>query len=449
MRIRLLVPTMTVVLLGMVMSGTSRLWAQSNATKSSPDNSERPAAQAGERAKDKGRWSEFLGPQRDGVSSETGLLNQWPAGGVPEVWRVAGGVGMSGIAIDDQRAVTLVQREERQWLLAVDPRTGKTLWKSDLAPAYSNPMGNGPRGTPTIAGELVLAYTGEGILCCVSAETGKKIWSQHVIKQLQGKEAEYGMACSPLVVDDHVVVFAAGPQATLAAYELATGKLVWKVGEDPIGYSSPTRLRLGGKDQIVAFAGTAALGVDAHKGTLLWRYPFETSFNCNIAAPLAVAGKLLLSAGENHGTVLLDFKPSDQGFETAEVWSSLGPKSVLRSEWQTPVLLNGYLYGMDNVGGAGPVTHLTCIEAATGKRMWQVPRYGKGNLIAAEGKLLLSTMNGEFVVARASPEKYQELGRQTVLGSTRQAPSLARGFVYLRDDREIVCLDVRGEAKSE
>ncbi|MFM9116719.1 MAG: PQQ-binding-like beta-propeller repeat protein, partial [Planctomycetota bacterium] len=400
-------------------------------------------------AKNKGAWSEFLGPQRDGVSAETGLLKKWPAGGVPEVWRVAGGVGMSGIAVDSQRAVTLVQREERQWLLALDPRTGKTLWKTDLAPEYSNPMGNGPRGTPAIAGEFVLAYTGEGILNCVSADTGKKIWSQHVIKQLQGKEAEYGMACSPLVVADRVIVFASGPQATLAAYELATGKLVWKVGDDPIGYSSPTRLRLAGKDQIVAFAGTAALGVDPQQGTLLWRYPFETSFNCNIAAPLAIAGKLLLSAGENHGSVLLDLKSSGQGFETEEVWSSLGPKSVLRSEWQTPIWLNGYLYGMDNVGGAGPVTHLTCIEAATGKRMWQVPRYGKGNLIAADGKLLLSTMNGEFVVAQASPEKYQELGRQTVLGSTRQAPSLARGFVYLRDDREIVCLDVRGEAKSE
>jgi outer membrane protein assembly factor BamB len=180
---------------------------------------------------------------------------------------------------------------------------------------------------------------------------------------------------------------------------------------------------------------------------VLWRYPFETSFNCNIAAPLAVAGKVFLSAGENHGSVLLDVKGTGQGSEVQEVWSSLGPKSVLRSEWQTPVLIDGYLYGMDNVGGAGPVTHLTCIEAATGKRMWQVPRFGKGNLIAADGKLLISTMNGEFVLAMASPEKYQELGRQNVLGSTRQAPSLAHGLVYLRDDREVVCLDLRAEAQ--
>ena len=98
---------------------------------------------------------------------------------------------------------------------------------------------------------------------------------------------------------------------------------------------------------------------------------------------------------------------------------------------------------MDNVGGAGPVTHLTCIEAATGKRAWQVPRFGKGNLIAAEGKLFLSTMKGELVVARANPERYDELGRTTVVGMTRQAPALSNGLLYLRDDKEIVCLDVR------
>ena len=126
-----------------------------------------------------------------------------------------------------------------------------------------------------------------------------------------------------------------------------------------------------------------------------------------------------------------------------EVWTSQGVKSVLRNEWQTSLLIDGFLYGMDNVGGAGPITHLTCINAATGERMWQQARFGKGNLIAAEGKLFISTMKGELVIVQASPEKYIELGRSTVLDATRQAPALADGLLYLRDDKEIVCLDVR------
>ena len=159
--------------------------------------------------------------------------------------------------------------------------------------------------------------------------------------------------------------------------------------------------------------------------------------------PLSIKGQLLLSAGENHGSILLDLKPKGDKFELTEVWQSFGPKSVLRSEWQTPLLLDGFLYGMDNVGGAGPVTHLTCINATTGERAWQVPRFGKGNLIAADGILFMTTMAGELVVARASSKKYDELGRVTVMETTRQAPALSNGRLYLRDGREILCVDVR------
>ena len=159
--------------------------------------------------------------------------------------------------------------------------------------------------------------------------------------------------------------------------------------------------------------------------------------------PIAIDGKIFVSAGENHGSVLLSLGPKGTQFEVNEVWSSQGPKSVLRNEWQTSILHEGHLYGFDNVGAAGPVTHLTCINARTGDRVWQKPRFGKGNLIAADGKLFMTTMDGEIVVARMSPDKYDEIGRATVLGSTRQAPALSNGLLFLRDDAEIVCLDVR------
>jgi outer membrane protein assembly factor BamB len=156
-----------------------------------------------------------------------------------------------------------------------------------------------------------------------------------------------------------------------------------------------------------------------------------------------VGGNAFISSGENHGSAMLSLRPQGDRFEVGTVWKSQGGQSVLRNEWQTSILLDGYLYGMDNVGGAGPITHLACINAATGERAWQVPRFGKGNLIAADGKLFISTMKGELVIATASPKEYLELGRAEILGSTRQAPALADGLLYLRDDAEIVCLDVR------
>jgi len=389
-------------------------------------------------------WPQHLGPSRNGISAEQGLLKRWPSGGPREVWRASGGVGSSGLAIAGNRLVTMVERGDEQLVVALNALSGEQLWETVLGPGYENPQGNGPRGTPTIDGGRVYAFSGDGILLALELSGGKIVWRHDTLQQHQGRPADYGMACSPLVVGDVVIVTIGAPAATVVAYDRESGETVWTAGQsDPPGYSSPALLKVSGKLHTVVFSGEAAMGLASDSGEELWRYPYVTDFGCNIATPLAVNGGVFLSAGENHGSVLLSLKPEGDRFNVDEVWESQGPKSVLRNEWQTSILLGDFLYGMDNVGGAGPITHLTCIEAATGKRQWQQRRYGKGNLIAADGKLFISTLDGELAVARANPEQYDELGRETILGSTRQAPAIANGLLYLRDNAEIVCLDVR------
>jgi outer membrane protein assembly factor BamB len=388
-------------------------------------------------------WPQFLGPNRTGISSERGLLDKWPAAGPKEVWRATGGVGLAGLAVSRGRLVTLVQKDGKQWVIALDAKSGKLQWETPLAAEYKNQQGNGPRATPTITGDTVVAFTGEGTLASVGLSDGKIVWTKNVVSDLGGKVADYGMASSPLVVDELVIVTAGAPQACVAAYRLKTGELAWKAGDDPPGYSSPVLLEVGGRRQVVVFTGASAIGLVPESGAMLWRYPYETDYDCNIATPIAVDGKVFISSGENHGSVLLKLTPKGEKFAVEEVWSSQGTQSVLRCEWQTPILLDGKLYGLDNVGSAGPVTHLACVDAATGQRLWQQARFGKSNLIAADGKLFFSTMAGELVVVRASPSAYEEIGRQQTLGPTRQAPSLSGGLVYLRDEKEIVCLDVR------
>jgi outer membrane protein assembly factor BamB len=388
-------------------------------------------------------WPQFLGPTRNGISTETALLDAWPEGGPKEVWRTPGGVGMSGVAIGRGRLVTLVQKESQQWLVAHEASTGKPIWETALAAEYKNNQGDGPRATPTIAGDTVIAFTGEGTLAAVNLSDGKIAWSHNVVKQLGGKVADYGMAGSPLVVGDLAVVTVGAPRACVAAYRVKSGERAWTAGNDPAGYSSPSLLDVGGRRQVIVFTGGSVIGLVPESGMQLWRYPYETDYDCNTASPIAVDGKIFISSGENHGSMLLNLKPAGDKFDVEEVWSSQGPRSVLRSEWQTPLLLDGKLYGLDNVGSAGPVTNLTCLSAATGERVWQQPRFGKANLIAADGKLFFSTMAGELVVCRASPKGYEELGRKQILGPTRQAPALANGLLYLRDDKDIVCLEVR------
>jgi hypothetical protein len=218
-----------------------------------------------------------------------------------------------------------------------------------------------------------------------------------VVKEFGGEPADYGMACSPLVVDGLVIVSAGAKGASMVAYQAETGRLAWKSGDDTAGYSSPALLTVGGRRQIVAFTGQSAIGLDPQAGEQLWRYPYSTDFDCNIATPIAVGDDVFISSGENHGSALLSLDRQGDVFQVNEVWKSFGRTSVLRNEWQTSILLDGYLYGLDNVGGAGPITHLNCVEAKTGKLVWQQPRFGKGNLIAADGKLFIATVDGELV----------------------------------------------------
>lgn len=388
-------------------------------------------------------WPQHLGPQRNGISAETGLLDKWPAAGLTEAWRAPGGVGMSGLVIVGGEVITTMQDGEKQYVLALDALTGKQAWRTAVAPPYRNDMGDGPRATPAVADDTVFAYTGEGILAALSLKTGEVLWKHDTVGALKGKPADYGMASSPLIAGRLVVVTPGAPSATLAAYDRQTGKLAWKTGDDSAGYSSPALLNVGGREQIVAFTGQAVIGLAPDTGASLWRYPYKTNFDCNIATPIAVKDQVFISAGEDHGCVLLALKPAGAGFDISEAWKSQGASSVLRNGWQTSILWEGRLYGMDNVGASTDLTHLTCVDAATGKRLWQEKRFGNGNLIAADGKLIITTMKGELVLVRISPNAYEEIGRAKVIGKTRQAAALAGGRIYLRDDREIVCIDLR------
>ena len=385
-------------------------------------------------------WPGFLGVRRDGISPETGLIDTLPADGPKPIWRVPGGVGMSAVAVADGLAITSWNDTGKQWLVALDAATGKEAWKTQLGPAYENGQGNGPRATPTIAGERVFAFSGEGILVAVSRTEGKILWQVDAVGDAEAKPSDYGMASSPLVVAEQVIVHVGGANGAIAAFSSADGKPVWKASAGSAGYSSPTLLEIGGTETIVSVTGTEVVGIRPGSGKELWRFPFETDFGCNTATPIVVDGGVFVSAGENHGSVLIDLERDGDAYAPRTRWESLGPKSVMRNEWQTSIVVGDHLYGFDNVGAAGPVTHLVCLEAKTGREVWRKPRFGKGNMVYADGKLWITTFEGELVLARATPAGYEELGRAELLGRTRQTLTIASGRGYLRDNREVLCI---------
>ena len=388
-------------------------------------------------------WNQFLGPDRNGISQQEGLLAKWPVEGLDIAWRVDGGVGMSAVAVADGRAITMWNSARGQVVAALDAKDGAVLWTASLAADYENSMGNGPRATPTIEGTQVFAYTGEGVLVSLDVSTGKKQWSKSVVREMSGRPAEYGMVCSPLVGDDIVIVTAGGQGKAVVALDRKNGDVRWTAVDGLPGYSSPALLNLCGESQVVAFTARGVTGIRPTDGKELWSYPFKTAYDCNTATPIEAGGNVFISAGENHGCVMLGVSKQAAGYKVDEVWASVDVKSVMRNEWQTSILLDGYLYGFDNVGSAGPVTHLTCVEAATGKVAWTKTRFGKGNLVAADEKLWITTMKGELVLVEATPTGYSEIGRQQLFGKTRQNATLASGFAFVRDDSQVMCIKIK------
>jgi outer membrane protein assembly factor BamB len=392
-------------------------------------------------------WPQFLGPNRNGISAENGLIDSFPDTGPELIWRRPLGVGMSSIAVANGYAYTMFQEGDDQYVVALDENSGNEKWKTKVGDWYRNAMGNGPRATPTVHGDRVFAFTGGGILCALDANDGKLLWSVDTPDDVSAKPAEYGMASSPLIVGDAVIVQVGSNDGTVVAYDQSNGTRLWKTGRGAAGYSSPVLMTLAGKEQIVAFVGAAVMGIDPADGGELWSMEYVTDYDCNTASPVQLDdSSLLISAAENHGSTVLKITGNDKKFEVETGWSSHGKSSVLRAEWQTPILSDGYLFALDNVGNAGPFTNLVCLRVADGEQMWIQPKFGKSNLTMADGKLFLSTMRGELVLVKATPGGFEEVSRAKILDRpTRQAPVIANGKLFLRDDNEVVCLKLSRE----
>lgn len=389
-------------------------------------------------------WPQLLGPARNGISAETGLIDSFSDEGPDVVWRTPLGVGMSSIAIANGLAITMYQDAENQYVVALEEGTGERRWATRVGPSFENAMGNGPRATPTVDGGQVFTFSGEGILSALNADDGKLLWSVATLKELSAPPADYGMASSPLIAGNLVIVQVGSQSGTVAAFNRSDGKRAWVAGRGAAGYSSPVLMKLAGKEQVVAFVGAAVMGIDPAEGTVLWKFDYETEFNCNTCSPVQLnEDSLLISAGESHGSTVLKVTADEEAFEVTPVWASLGNESVLRAEWQTPVLHDGHLYALDNVGGAGPITNLVCVRVSDGKQIWIERRFGKSNLTLADGKLFISTTRGELVLVRAVTDGFDEVSRAPILDKmTRQAPAIANGRLYLRDDAEVVCLKI-------
>jgi outer membrane protein assembly factor BamB len=386
-----------------------------------------PGAQPG------ANWPQWRGPNRDGVSKETGLLKQWPAEGPPLVWKAAGaGRGYSSFSVSNGKLYTMGLRGDREFVIAFDVATGKEAWAAAHGSAFRNDRGDGPRGTPTVDGDRIYALGGNGDLSCLDARTGKVVWSKNVLKEFGGSNITWGISESPLVMGNKVLVNAGGPGASIVALNKADGSLIWKSQSDEAGYSSAIPLQVNGGTQVIFFTASRAVGLDANDGRLLWEYARPSNNVANVATPIARANRVFISSDYGTGGGVVEIKPDNKA---QEIYFT----KDMKNHHSSSVLVGDHLYGFSSA-------ILTAMKFDTGEIAWRDRSVGKGSLVYADGHLYCFSENGVVGLVEATPAGYKEKGRFRIQQDslpTWSHPVVAGGRLYLRDQDTIYAFDVR------
>jgi outer membrane protein assembly factor BamB len=386
-------------------------------------------------------WPCWLGPLRNGSSPETGLLTTWPKDGPKLLWKVPGGDGYSSVAVARGKAVTLVQHDGGEFVLALDAVKGTKLWETKVADVFKNSYGNGPRSTPTIDGKNIYVQLPTGPLACLDAERGNIVWSVDLLKEFNSKNITWGLSASPLIEGDLVYAIPGGPGAGVVALNKMTGKLVWKAADDRPAYATPIPVTVGNQKQIVFFTATGLLAADPENGKEFWRVAWPTEFDCNICTPLPIGKDLLfVSSGEENGGVM--YKLTGAGPKV--LWESKGKNSVMMNYWANAVAFDGHLYGISGEFNEKKMD-LNCVDLNTGALKWSKKNFGKAAITLADSHLFITTKKGDLVLVPANPMKYEEKARVTLLEENRTVPTIAEKRLYLRDRQNVYCLDIAGK----
>ncbi len=378
-------------------------------------------------------WPQWRGPDHNGISTETGWLDQWPASAPAIAWRAQVGLGFSSFVVAEGRAFTVGHDDEKDTVFCFDASTGKVVWKhsypSDLGDKYFD---GGTTGTPTFEGGRVYWLSRWGDTFCFNAADGKVIWNKNVKTETKARVPGWGFTSAPLVQGDQLLLNVGDAGLAL---DKKTGAILWQSAPKAAGYSTPLPVKIG-DDALAVFASAQSyVAVKLKDGKEAWRIKWLTEYDVNAADPIIDGDRVFISTGYGKGSGL--FKLG--GATPEELWKS----KALRTQMNGAVLYHGHLYGMD--GDSGDKGPLKCLDFATGTEKWKHAGFGTGGVIIADGKLIALSARGELIVAHATPDEFKPISRAQVLGGKCwTAPVLADGRIYCRNSKgEVVVVDVR------
>ncbi len=385
-------------------------------------------------------WPQWLGPRRDGSTTEK--VAPWK-GALQVLWRQPVGEGHSSPVVAGGRVYlhTRVNGEDAEALQAFDAKDGKPLWKTSYPrAAYKGLFGSGPRATPTVSGGKVYALGITGVLTCLDAATGKQVWQVDTLREFKAKNLFFGTSCSPLLDGKLVLVNVGGPGASVVAFDRDTGRTVWQKLDDGASYSSPIAFGKGQARQAVFLTKEGLVSLRPSDGTVFWKYPFKDKLSESSSTPVRV-GNLLIGSSITAGSVALRLKNEGGTPQATEVWKN----PDLTCYFSTPVPV-----GKDHVylvTGSLLLKQATlrCVTAATGKELWKkggVGKYHASLLRTGNDQLLMLEEAGNLVLLDPSPQGYREMSRSPICGETWAHPAVADGRLYVRDGKELLCVQL-------
>lgn len=390
-------------------------------------------------------WPQWRGPERTGLSKETGLLKTWPAEGPKLIWKGAGlGEGHATPSVAKGRIFGMGLRGSDEVVWALSAKTGKEIWSTRIASGITldaRQGGDGSRGTPTVDGARLYTIGVSGELVCLNVSDGKIVWQKSLVNDFGGRVPSWGYSESPLVDGNSVIATPGGDAATLVSLDKKTGAVIWK-SQIPTGnrvsYSSSIAADLNGQRQYIQFLAGGVVGVAAKTGKFLWRYDAPASRQgINCSTPIYRDGLVFAASAYQNGGGLAKLTAGDAGaVQAEEVYFT----KQMQNHHGGMVLVGDYLYGFDN-------SNLTCLEFKTGKVMWSDRSVGKGSVTYADGFLICRSERGTVGLVEANPTAYVEKGRFEQSDRSRAPswpyPVIANGRLYLRDQENLLCYDIK------
>jgi outer membrane protein assembly factor BamB len=405
-------------------------------------------------------WPCFRGPKQDGICTETGLLQKWPAGGPELLWKMNGiGRGYSSVSIVGRQLFTMGDlpvpgRKDakgkplnRQYVIAVELGTRKVTWKTEIGPPHKD----GSRCTPTIDEGRAFSLGTGGDILCVATDTGKKLWSGNLEKDFGGKMMSgWRWSESPLIDGDRVLFTPGAADAVIVALDKETGALIWKAkmpklgskGKDGAGYSSMTISEACGIRQYVQLLGRGVIGVEAETGRFLWGYNRVANSVANITTPVVDGDYVFASTQYKTGSAGIKLARKGDGVAAKELyWLN---DEQFQNHHGGLILVNGHLYGGTNKNGGPP----TCIELESGKILWQedAPARGSAAYLYADGRFIVRYDSGPVTLVEASPAGHRIVSQfkpEKPSGPAWPHPVVNDGKLYLRHNDLLMCYDVK------